>query len=62
MRIEKNDTLGHNGLGYGQIPRSVERIASNSSNPVYTIQPVVKPVVQPVLRLAASCKETSNRL
>jgi len=31
-------------------------------NPVYTIQPVVKPVVQRVWQPAVSCKQTSNRL
>jgi len=31
-------------------------------NPVYTIQPVLKPVVQPVWQSAVSCKQTSNRL
>jgi len=31
-------------------------------NPVYTIQPFVKPVVQPVWQPAVSCKQTSNRL
>jgi len=30
--------------------------------PVYTIQPVVKPVVQLVWQPAVSCKQTSNRL
>jgi len=32
------------------------------SYPVYTIQPVVKRVVQPVRQLAVSCKQTSNWL
>ena len=31
-------------------------------NPVYTIQTVVKPVVQPGWQPAVSCKQTSNRL
>ena len=31
-------------------------------NPVYTIQPVVKPVVQQVWQPAVSCKQTYNRL
>jgi len=31
-------------------------------NPVYTIQPVVKPVVQRVWQPTVSCKQTSNRL
>jgi len=41
----------------------IERLCNNDpSNPIYTIQPVVKPVVQPVWQRAVSCKQTSNRL
>jgi len=35
---------------------------SHFSYPVYTIEPVVKLVVQPVWQLAVSCKQLSNRL
>jgi len=51
---------------YKQLTRKVIEVnrlyISHFSYPVYTIEPVVKLVVQPVWQPAVSCKQTSSRL